>query len=216
MVCKANVCPPSQQLVGPDKVFPLHNYLYQPPASPHFHLPLIEDMSRNPFPFDERIPLVPDILVRGPQAGELIEPVDPMQWTESCVVRALGSSIAGGVMGFAFGALFSGYGSLQPLDHGEFPPRMAVTRPPIGITGGRPATLAPPSLLPPYIPLPGALPYSHYEPPSQPLMAAFKDGIKDVRGIFYFLLSCRDDTNNVYLLPTNLCPPSPPLIFSYG
>lgn len=138
-------------------------------------------MSRNPFPFDERIPLVPDILVRGPQAGELIEPADPMQWTESCVVRALGSSVAGGVMGFAFGALFSGYGSLQPMDHGEFPPRMAVSRPPIGISGGRPATLAPPTLLPPYIPLPGALPYSHYEAPSQPLMAAFKDGLKDVR-----------------------------------
>jgi len=133
----------------------------------------------NLFPFVDRIPLVPGIMVRGPQSGVLVAD-DPSSFTENCVVRAIGSGVVGGVMGFVFGAMFSGYGSLQPLDptiHSGYSSKMPTSRPPIGVSGGRPATVM---MAPPALPLPGALPFSHLETPSQPIWKVLKDGLVDV------------------------------------
>jgi hypothetical protein len=70
-------------------------------------------------------------------------------------------------MGFMFGAVFSGYGSLQPLD----PSMHAAARVAPGASGAVPAAAA----------LPGGLPYSHLDPPKIPLLQAVKEGLIDVR-----------------------------------
>ena len=150
-----------------------------------------------PFPYDARSPLVPDVLVRGPQSGDLVEPPDPWAFTESCLLRSAGSGLAGGAMGFFFGAVFSGYGSLQPADPAlrdwqataAAQQQAAAARAAGGAGAGAGAVsagaaphlpLAMPG--PPSAPaLPGALPYSHLDAPKVPLLRALTEGLLEVR-----------------------------------
>jgi hypothetical protein len=148
-----------------------------------------------PFPYDTRSPLVPDILVHGPQSGDLVEPPDPWAFTESCILRSAGSGLAGGAMGFFFGAVFSGYGSLQPHDPAlrdwqataAAQQQAAAARAAGGAGAAGGAAGATPHLPlampgPPAAPmLPGALPYSYLDPPKVPLLRALKEGLVEVR-----------------------------------
>jgi len=146
-----------------------------------------------PFPYDARSPLVPDVLARGPQSGDLVEPPDPWAFTESCLLRSAGSGLAGGAMGFFFGAVFSGYGSLQPTDPAlrdwqatAAAQQQAAAARAAGGAGAVPAGAAPhlPLAMPglPSAPaLPGALPYSHFDAPKIPLLRALKEGLVEVR-----------------------------------
>ena len=156
--------------------------------------------SAKEFPFSSRSPLVPDILVSGPAAGEIVEPPDPWAFTESCLLRGFGAGLAGGAMGFMFGAVFSGYGSLQPLD----PSMHAAARVAPGASGTAPAAAA----------LPGGLPYSHLEPPKIPLLQAVKEGLIDVRPQAPTKMT--PPTARFFYLPLFFSPTPPPLPFCLG
>jgi hypothetical protein len=144
------------------------------------------------FPFSDRSPLVPDIMVYGSQAGDVLEPADPWAFMESCVTRSIGSGIAGGAMGFFFGAVFSGYGSLQPYDPAlrDMQATAAAQQAAKAGTAGAGAGAGSAAALPLTMPagtaaapaLPGALPYSHFDAPKVPLLRALAEGLRDVRG----------------------------------